>query len=351
MRARLPFWMAVLLILALAGCQTAAAPQAVTPWEGGELPWAGRGLSGRLILIRYGAEGNAVVTLDLASGDRRLIFQAPKNSALFSAQASPDGQTLLLDYAPPPPPGAASTGATDIYLMPLDGSRPPRPLLERTRPNESYYFSTWTPDGKAALASHYFLEDSQDGTPAQYRYRVERISLDGSAQILAENALRPRLAPGGDPRLAYLSIDLATDANLLYLSGADGPARSLVAPEAFPTVDAFTFTPDGAAIVFSAVNPISTAAAEPLAWLDRLLGVRAARAHNLPSDWYRVELATGALQRLTSLSDSGLFGAFSPDGGQFAFIGYAGLYLMNPDGSQLIRLGPLEYIGTVDWVK
>jgi len=43
--------------------------------------------------------------------------------------------------------------------------------------------------------------------------------------------------------------------------------------------------------------------------------------------------------------------AFSPDGKLVAVMGYGGIYLMNPDGSQLRRIDPLGDRGGLDWIR
>jgi Tol biopolymer transport system component len=334
-------------LLVLAGCSQAggdSAPQSGSLSAEGPLPWADRHLSGRLILISYSADGNTLVSLDLTTGKMETLFQAPKNSTLLSASVSPDEKQVLLDYAPPPAGNGVNLGYTDLYLMPLEGERTPRPLLTRRRPVESFYFSAWAPDGKSILYSHFFQEDSQ---PPTYRYQIERLPLGGVPQTLAADALWPRLSPDSS-RLAYLSYNADTGGNELYLADPDGKnSRTLLPPGAFVAEDAHVFTPDSQAILFSAVNPASAPA---FSWFDRLAGVQVASAHSVPSDWYRVDLSGGQPLRLTHIGDTGMYGRFSPDGQDVAFISYTGLYLMKPDGRQLLQIGSMQYVGSLDWI-
>jgi Tol biopolymer transport system component len=71
--------------------------------------------------------------------------------------------------------------------------------------------------------------------------------------------------------------------------------------------------------------------------------------HNIPSDWWRVDLATGKIKSLTHIGDTGLYGDFSPDGQHIAFVAATGLYLMNPDGSNLTQIMNYGPEGTVSW--
>ena len=68
------------------------------------------------------------------------------------------------------------------------------------------------------------------------------------------------------------------------------------------------------------------------------------------SDWWRIPVAGGPPQRLTHIFDTGLYGAFSPDGAHIAFIALTGLYVMNPDGSALTQMLNVANVGTVDWI-
>ena len=125
--------------------------------------------------------------------------------------------------------------------------------------------------------------------------------------------------------------------------------RLVLVPGAFTAVDDHFFTPDGKSIVFSAVNnPQPTPV--PTFW-DRLFGVRVVSAHTVPSDWYRVELDSGRVSRLTNLEDIGMYASLSPDGQRAAFIAQTGVYVMNLDGSQLTQLSNQAATGTVDWVR
>jgi hypothetical protein len=104
---------------------------------------------------------------------------------------------------------------------------------------------------------------------------------------------------------------------------------------------------DSSALIFSMVNNDPAPAGS---WLERLLGVGVARAHNVPSDWYQVPLEGGSIQRLTTLGDTGLFGDLSPDGTQMAFIASSGLYILNLESGELAHLSEETFIGTIDWI-
>jgi Tol biopolymer transport system component len=112
-------------------------------------------------------------------------------------------------------------------------------------------------------------------------------------------------------------------------------------------VDSPLFSPDGSAIIFSAVGE----GPQPsLSWLDQLSGVQVASAHNVPSDWWWVPVTGGTPERLTKIYDTGLYGDFSPDGRYIAYLSVSGLYLMTPDGKEITPLLSLQVIGSLEWI-
>ena len=94
------------------GSGTAATPPA----------WANLNLSGHLIFVQIPRQ---IVKLDLASGARTVLFEAPGNGFVSAAQVSRNGQWIVMAYAPPKDPSLQSVN-TDLYVMPADGSTPPK---------------------------------------------------------------------------------------------------------------------------------------------------------------------------------------------------------------------------------
>lgn len=318
--------------------------------------WSHLNLSGRL-LFTQGKLG--VGELDLATGAISSVFVPPTNGWLVGAATSPDGQTVALAYGPPPPEGKVQLGYTDLYLISADGSALPAPRLERTQVAESYFSPIWSPDGKYLYYVHFAgLPDTLNPPPElPYKYTLERLpdptSADTPPEVILESAIWPAISPDGT-KLAYVAVDLANYQNDLYLANADGSgALSLLPPGTFQAIDSPLFSPDGSAIIFSAVGegPQSEAEGSSLSWLDRLLGVQAASAHNVPSDWWRVPVAGGPPERLTKIYDTGLYGDFAPDGQHIAYLSVTGLYVMTPDGKEVTALANLSVFGTLEWIQ
>jgi Tol biopolymer transport system component len=326
----------------------AATQPAITPGAPGSLPltWGGHGLSGHLLLIQYHDTGASLIRLDLETGTFETLFQAPEGSQLNTAALSPDGQQLVLAYAPPKE-GEIQLGYTDFYLYTLGSTDPPRALKLRRDANESYFGPVWSPDGKSIVYAHFFVTTVDK--KAVYHYASERTDLDGHSETLIADSFWPVLSPDGS-RLSYVSANLASASNDLYIADPDGKnALALTTPGQTQPVDSHVFTPDGKTIFFSMVNPQTPPAAS---WWENLFGIKIATAHNVPSDWYRVPAEGGKIERVTNINDSAMYGAISPDGKRLAFISATGLYAVNTDGSDLVQLSDAVFQGNgnIQWL-
>jgi Tol biopolymer transport system component len=321
----------------------APAPTAIPP------QWANLNLTGRLI---FNQPKFGLTQLDLTTGALTTLFALPEEGWLTGAALSPDGQQFVLAYAPPPPSGEVQLGYTDLYLLPVGGDAP-EILLARSDPQESFFNPLWSPDGQYVYFSHFKPQREINGTPppAPFVYTIERLAYPGgSPEVVVTDAFWPALSSDGT-RLTYVGSDPETYLNHLYVAEADGSNPvNLLTPDSFQAVDAPFFTPDGEAIVFSAVGEGPKA----LTWMDQLLGASSVFAapaeHNVPSDWWRIPAAGGSPTRLTRIYDTGLFGDFAPDGEHIAFITGTGVYVMSPEGGNVYPLLGLQAFGSVEWV-
>lgn len=350
-------WLLLLLLLVmsglLAGCtvelastpvpaagRDVAGQPGVVHAPAGTPVWADLNLAGRLFFVGYdSAQQQAIYELDLASGSLRTLFTAPDNTLLNEVAAAPDGRQLILAYAPPPAAGEIQFGFADIYTMPADGSAAPTPLIVRTGETETFYNISW-PLADFVYYAHYLPGTGELGETI-YTARVERYHLpEAQPAVLAEAASWPRLSRNG-AQLAYV-----TDGNELVLADADGGnGRVLLPGNAFPAVDAPFFSPEANQVYVSAAITGAT-----LTLLDRLLGVRLAEAHSVPSDWWVFPAGGGDGAQLTNLYEIGLYGDFAPDGQHVAFITSGGVFVMNPDGSGVFQLLDMPATGTLNWV-
>jgi Tol biopolymer transport system component len=298
-------------------------------------------LSGLLYFVGIVQEQQKLLTLNVASGEETVLFEPPENAWLSEVAVSPDGNQLVLAYAPPPPEGEVQFGFTDLYLMPADGSGEPAPLLMRSELSEAYFNVTW-PTEEYIYYSH-VAPATDDLGAVIYSSQIERLRYpERETELLVPAASWPRLSYDG-AQLAYVNNELE-----LVVAEPDGSRPEVVlGPDLFEAVDAPLFSRDGDYIYFSAVG----APAESLSsFWDRLLGVRVAWAHGVPSDWWRMPAGgSGEPERLTDIEAIGLYGDFSLDGRHLAFIASDGVFLMRPDGSELQQLRDIVAIGTIDW--
>jgi hypothetical protein len=175
---------------------------------------------------------------------------------------------------------------------------------------------------------------------------------DGPAEKIAEKAYWPRLSPDSS-QIAYVSVDLFSLWNKLYVADADGSnAREVVLTSPLPPdiKDAPIFSPDRQSILFSAPVPVQSYRPNRL---DKLLGVRIAKAHsNVTSDWWSVPVTGGAITQMTNIQSSDLFASYAPDNKHIASHSSDGIFVMNPDGSEITILIPnLQAVhGTVRWI-
>lgn len=299
-------------------------------------------LSGALYYIGFVDQRQDLLRLDLETGEETRLFDPPEKAWLSELAVSPDGSQILIAYGPPPGEGEIQFGFTDLFLMPADGSSAPTPLLQREDPSETYFNISWPVDDMIYFA--HFAPSVDDMGAITYSSQVERLHLaNGQTEVLVTGAAWPRLSIDGT-MLAYV-----TEESEFILAGADGSnPRTILDPERFSAVDAPLFSPDNSLICFSAVLP--STASLPSIW-DRLMGVKIAQAHSVPSDWWCMPAdGSGEPQRLTNLNAIGLYGDFDEGGQHLAFISAAGVHVMGPDGSNLTQLRDIATTGTIDWV-
>lgn len=300
-------------------------------------------LSGQLYYTGFiGPRQQSLIRLDMPEGKETNIFVPPEDSLLREVVVSPDGDQLLLAYSPPPEEGEVQFGYADLYIMPADGSMAPSPMFQEDDPSAAYFHISWPEDDLVYYAR--FGPSVDDEGTITFLSQIERMHISsGQRDVLVPDASWPKVSRDGT-MLAYV-----TKENDFLLAGADGSnPRPILKQETFSAVDAPLFSPDNSLICFSAVLP--EIASLPSIW-DRLMSVRVARAHNVPSDWWCVPVdGSGDPLRLTNLNAIGIYGDFDESGEHFAFLTTEGVFMMNPDGSDLIQLSEGAAIGTIDWV-
>ena len=311
--------------------------------------WADRHLTGKLIFTA-GTEG--VLQFDLATGTVTSLFAPPDaiNSWVVAAAISANPPQQVIAYAPPPVGGAIQFGYTTLFSLSANGL--PEPLFKEAQAKESYFDPTWSPDGQWLYYVHLTTPVTQTDTS---RFDIVRLAYPGGQPtVVVHDAFWPRVSPDGQ-HLAFVHYDYFTGLQTLFVSQPDGTqARQIQLPAGFQSTNSPMFTPDNQALIFSGITDGTVPPA--LSWLDRLLGVRTAYADGSPADWWQVPVAGGRPKQLTKINDSSMYGAFAPDGQHIAYISASGLFVMKPDGTDIIQLLSITALpgsvgsATVDWI-
>ena len=316
--------------------------------------WGSLNLEGKLVYINGSVTNDVfslqIQVLNLVTGEVRTIFDAPKYSWIYYVTVSPDNTQILMTYSPPPadnePPDQ------NIYIMPLDGSQPPKLLFTPPAKEDDYVEVEWSPDGKYIYFTHVNFQITPQPDQIYPLYEIYRMTFpDGKPERVAEKAFWPRVSSDSS-HIAYISVDLFLRENKIYIADSNGknPHEVVLKGQQIPEVkDAPIFTPDGQTLLFSA--PVPAQAYQPN-WMDKLMGVRVAKAHNVPSDWFSVPVTGGDITQLTNIQTTNLFASFAPDGQHIASHSTSGIFVMKPDGSELTMLmpNPQAVPGTVTWI-
>lgn len=240
-----------------------------------------------------------------------------------------------------------------LFSIPADGSQPPQQLFPLPLKDDQYFEPVWSPDGKYI----YFVLVNNGVPPEEpnQRYPIYQIFRaaypGGQPEKILEKAYWPRLSADGS-HLIYVSENPDDGTNKLFVANSDGsnPQQIILTGTNVPTIiDTPMFLPDGKTILFSAPTPVQSSTSP---WLDWIMGVTVASAHNIPSDWWSVPLGGGAVTQLTQIQAASLYASISPDKRYIASYSGDGVFVMNPDGTNLTML--MSNIGgnpgTVNWI-
>jgi mono/diheme cytochrome c family protein/Tol biopolymer transport system component len=271
---------------------------------------------------------------------------------------SPDGGRIaFVVLTPAPVTSTLPLPSSALYIMNADGSKqqavwkPAQGLLG---------IPAWAADGQAIYIAANGVKAGQNGTSDERELQIFRVTLaTGAQQSIVNDALDPAISRDGK-QLAYLKLSEDGYTMSLNIAAPDGSnARQVIDGQDFQGFYAPRFAPNGKQIIVAAVggpetdpqgNPVKASAPGPL---NRLLGFFApptAEAHGLPWDLWAVNTDGSGLRRLTNFYEDLPMVTFAPDGKQVAVMGYGGIYLMNPDGSNLRRIDQLGDHGGLDWL-
>jgi len=312
--------------------------------------WKDLNLTGRLLYLDSNATSDfsRLKILDLGTGEITTLFQSPGGAWIFYMAVSPDNKQAILSYIDFSQNAASSSRA--LYIMPLEASASPKLVFEPPTDHDFYTQVEWSTEGDSIYYTHYDGNDQSQGS-IMSGYDIYRMAYPtGPSVKILDQAFWPRLSPDGT-QLVYVSSNQDSGIDALFIAYADGsdPRQVVFSNSGAPgIIDAPLFSPDGQSILFSAPNP---AQAYRPNWLDFLTGVKIAKAHNVPSDWWSVPIEGGTVTRLTQIQTIKLFASISPDQKHIASLSGEGIFVMDVDGSNLrqILFDPLVS-GTLRWI-
>jgi TolB protein len=300
----------------------------------------------RIAYIGSDAEGTALHSLDLQTGERTVLYRSRANPPLYAAW-SPDGRHVSFL-------SNRSGGGLGVYIVPADGSS--EAAMLGTAASSSYF--AWRPDGGALLlhtgggngdpgqvatyapgnpeplsrlddpgffqapawsadgrAFYYVAQPPVQGalTPDTVESVLTRVAADGSDPKVIASEKRAAMIFSRDPaseQLAYITVGPDGFGALKVVDGAGGAPRPLSRPG--EQVPAFFWAPDGARIAYLTFET---------------------RQGQVPRfTWHLVERDGGAVRDLASFTPSQAFAALVS-----FFDAYAiSLELWSPDGALLV---------------
>ena len=224
----------------------------------------------------------------------------------------------------------------------------------------SYRDPFWTPDGLSIWTSLEVPKYDEEGNWVGISSHIRRIVIATSeAEIVVESAYSPAVSPDGQ-QLAYLMTDPETYRTGLWLSSVDGEgARAILDSSVFYYILAPQFSPDGTMLAFAAIgepaisqHPARSKFQLAGARLRSLLEPLPAYAHGLPpADIWLINVDGSGLTRLTTLYEDNPTPNWSADGQYIAFGGAKGVYLVEVQSQDVVRISDLVIDGEMDWIQ
>jgi len=329
---------------------------------------AAAGTSGTTPVINGKLVVTGESTLDLiVAGKRNVIAKAPSVNAYFEYPVfSPDGKQVAYVLALTPTAQGQDWG-NDIYTSNLDGSDA-KLVFKHDKIGTLVDSLSWTPDG-AALVYDYqrSLYDAQNHYTGSI-FRVDRLAIGtGNATTLINNAQYASVSPDGK-QIVYVNVPQNDfEAQSLALADIDGSHQQklLSNQKGFQGYFAPHLSPNGQQVAFAAVGgpleaptpgarhsgPANSLASTLLASMAHLFELQAAGADGSPYQVWIANIDGSGLHTISSLREDLPFPLWQADGKAILFLGAAGLYTANSDGTNFKRIGGGVPHGEIAWFQ
>ena len=314
--------LAVLLALALAGCQSAPqnGPQSAIPNE------VGIGTRSTFAI----ATPAGLVGLDAAGKIIGRIATLPKGAVPSAPVLHPSGRIFFALSQTLEGLGFGS----DIYSVNVDGTDL-RAVITRERPDVFYASPSFEASGNVMYV-HRRAAKQEANNPGVYletEDRIERLDLrTGERQKVLSDGAEPAVLPDGKT-LVYVRIDRGQQAGL-YTIGTDGskPQPLLKTGDRFWWLQAPRVSPDGRELTWSSAGRTSAVPVGP----PVASGNGGRLAHlDIPSELYVAPLDGTSLRSITTTMDD-VTPAWSPDSTRIAFIAMGTFFVVSVQDAAVV---------------
>jgi dipeptidyl aminopeptidase/acylaminoacyl peptidase len=352
-------------------------------------PPTGENIPGQIFWVKEnniwqgGAGTPAVPPVTVKELGGKQLTKAPNLAIAQSPAISPDGTKMAYAFSPEPEGEQGNiTIGQDIYLLDLKTGAD-KLLIKRDEAQGFLDQPTWSKDAKYLYFSSRVPQRDKDKNIVGENISISRLELaTNTREKLLEDAREPAPLPDGK-LLAFVSVQASTgtyETNLKILNRETKEVKTLLDPKLgfigtyFPRP-----SPDGQLIAFAGaggpdINPYANPTATPAPGsgsagktaLDRPggfalgltvfqpfgqkpLALQAPPAHGVPYDLWLIKPDGSGLKRLTTLFEDQPMAAWSRDGKQIAFLAGQGFYMINSDGSNLIKRSDRGAHAGFDW--
>ena len=277
---------------------------------------------GGALLVRDRApdKPHGIFKIDLDSGRRQQLTQAPIGIGDFTFDVSPDGQTLaFVRYERP--------GVSDVYVVPLSGGE----VQRRTGWNAPISRVAWMPGGREIL---YAVKEAPGLDPSLFRVPADGGAPEPGIRAFHASAGWPSISrQSGPARIAFVRESVDVGLRLMDLEALRTSGRlDVVAPFSDSTRIDFPgrFSRDGERVAF---------VSERTGWPEAFVANRDG----------------SGLHQVTTMRATELgIGGWSPDGRRIvidpAIAGNSDVYLVDLDGRPSIPLtSDPAFDGTPEW--
>ncbi len=341
-KLRRRLWLIALLLLTACG-----APLAITPTPSATsgtptttLNDLKQALPGRIAFTR--GDGALWLVRPTPGMTPQKLLSAPAGLIATYPSWSHDGRRLaygLMNMAT-----ASGFPESDLYVAQADG-RDARLLLAHQRSGEQLSAPAWSLDDRAIYFSRLTLV-YQNQSVSGARREIVRLDLQTQQRtVVLSDGHQASLSPRGD-QMAFIHVDPITYQQSLWLSDVDGRApRAALDQPARGVLLSPRFAPDGQTLVVASSSLLSAHTLQSFG--INFVGI--AQAHGDPFDLWTVELRAKSVRRLTQVGEDMPHAAWSADGRWIAFVGAAGVYVVEADGQNLQLVTRMGGHGQIDW--